>query len=144
MALSPERTRDLLAEVGQQVLGAMHATLPLGGSPPVVVTVGDEDGRETLGMVPLLDVRDRFSALRQAVAQTRADGFVFAYDGFVQSADKVQVEAVLLVLASRWEVTAYATPYRREAGRIVVLQRLNAPPDVATAYAAVFTDSPAP
>lgn len=119
----------------------MHATLPLGGSPPMAVTVSEEDGRETLGMVPILDVSQRHAALAQAVEATKADGLVFVYDGFIQSADKVQVEAVLIVVASRWETRAYATPYRREAGKIVVMRRLDAPPDVAQAYAALFPAS---
>lgn len=138
MALSPERAKVLLAEVENQLVSAMHAYLPLGGAPPCAVTVGKEGENETMGLVPILDVRDRLSILKHAVKASEADGLVFVYDGFIQSADGVKLDAVLVVVASRWGTEAYATPYRRESGRVVVLRKLPAPEGVAESYASLF------
>jgi|OpeIllAssembly_1097287.scaffolds.fasta_scaffold00045_18 hypothetical protein len=138
MALSPDRAKVLLAEIESQLVSAMHAYLPLGGAPPCAVTVGSEGGQESIGLVPILDVRDRHLTLKRAVQASGADGVVFVYDGFIQSADKVKVDAVLVVVASRWGTEAYATPYRRENGRVTVLRRLPAPEGVAEAYADLF------
>lgn len=139
MPLPRERVERILDEIETQTVAATHGNLTFGAPQPAAIVLAEVNGQETLGLVPLLDIRSRFEAIREAVESMQADGFVFVYDGFVRSPEGEDADAVLVVRVSRWAARAYATPYIRDVhGTLTFTAPLQAPPGVQEEYQRVF------
>lgn len=116
------RTQFVLSVVERTVIDKCLHVIAEGGRPTVALVIGGPDEQEAMGFVQILDLRDRFRILEDAVAQRQADLCVLAYDGWVEDplarAEVSRRDALLVVALSRWraDCRAAAVPYEFHEG----------------------------
>lgn len=138
------RAQFILGAVERIVIDKCLRVIGDGGQPIIAMVIGGRDGDESTGFVQILDVRDRFRVLEDAVQQRQADVCIFAYDGWMEDplarAEVSRRDALLVVALSRWreDCRAVAVPYEFHEGKGARRFPTMACPEKVEDYARVF------
>jgi hypothetical protein len=136
--IEPTRLEYILATVEQQAILGGIRLLREGTNqvPPAAFGVAEEpqgSGDPSLVMIPVLDLQQRFTSLRQAVQRSHAQGFVFMFDGHIKGADGLH-DALLVVTCTPTSRRAQAVYYRRTVEGLQVGDGVEAPDEIAAPY----------
>lgn len=130
-----------LAEAATEVLASAMAVKAQCPTPTRVqalaLVLGRKDDKDLIATVNILDIAQRVTCLALAVRKLNGHGFLFLYDGFIDTGAGRQ-DALLLVTGTRWGAfTASASPYT-QAGLGSAFGAVLDVPEAADAYREVF------
>lgn len=144
--MEPSQLDSVLETVEQQTiqsaLGLLRGRIPV--TPAAFGVAAGPTGEPTMVLIPLLDLQQRFQALRQAVERSKVDGFVFAFDGVLKGQGGAASDAILIVTCTRHSRRARAVPYRHTVEGLHVGDPLDAPDEIAEEYQRVLDVHPQP
>lgn len=144
--MTPEALRAMLTVIEVNAIQAGTDMLRGGVRMVPTTAIGVSEspaGEPVLAMMPILDLGQRFRALRQAVEKAQVRGFVFMFDGVVRGVDGTH-DALLVVTCTPLERHARAIYYRREPEGLVVGEPVEAPDEIAAEYQRAFHVHPQP
>lgn len=143
--LDPTRLADMLGLIEQQTISSAITLLRQRAKvPPAALGISQgEDGEPVLALLPILDLTQRFEALRSATVTAKAEGFVFLFDGVIRGLDGPH-DALLIVTCTRLWRRAKAVPYRHSVEGLLVNDPVDAPDEIAAEYQRVLDVHPEP